>query len=70
MQLSSALATLSHAFHGEARGRALAFWKSVVGIASGPLVGGLITQRYGRAWAFYVNVPIGLIVVEVSNKKL
>src|SRR5580693_6302176 len=31
MQLSSALATLSHAFQGEARARAFAFWGSVVG---------------------------------------
>jgi EmrB/QacA subfamily drug resistance transporter len=65
MQLSSALATLSHAFHGEARGRAFAFWGSVVGIgiASGPVIGGLITQRFGWEWAFYVNLPIGIALI-------
>jgi predicted MFS family arabinose efflux permease len=62
MQLSSALATLSHAFRGAARGRAFAFWGAVVGIgiASGPVVGGLITESFGWQWAFYINLPIGI----------
>jgi MFS family permease len=29
-------------------------------MASGPVVGGLITQSFGWQWAFYVNLPIGL----------
>lgn len=64
MQLSAALATLSHAFQGEARARAFSFWGSVVGIgaALGPVVGGLITQDFGWEWAFYINVPIGAIL--------
>ncbi|CAG9249533.1 MFS transporter [Paraburkholderia caribensis] len=76
MQLSAALATLSHAFHGEARARAFAFWGTVVGIgmASGPVVGGLITQHFGWEWAFYVNLPIGtaligLVVVTVESSR-
>src|ERR1700742_2735309 len=65
MQLSSALATLSHAFHGEGRARAFAVWGSVVGIGitSGPVVGGLITQAFGWEWAFYVNLPIGFALI-------
>jgi MFS family permease len=65
MQLSSALATLSRAFQGDARARAFAFWGSVVGIgiASGPVIGGLITQNCGWEWAFYVNLPIGLALL-------
>jgi EmrB/QacA subfamily drug resistance transporter len=70
MQLSSALATLSHAFQGEARARAFAFWGSVVGIgiASGPVVGGLITQVFGWGWAFYVNLPIGIALIALITK--
>jgi MFS family permease len=70
MQLSSALATLSHAFQGEARARAFAFWGSVVGIgiASGPVVGGLITQGFGWEWAFYVNLPIGIALIALIVK--
>jgi EmrB/QacA subfamily drug resistance transporter len=70
MQLSSALATLSHAFQGEARARAFAFWGSVVGIGitSGPVVGGLITQAFGWEWAFYVNLPIGIALIALIVK--
>src|ERR1700761_981176 len=65
MQLSSALATLSHSFQGAARARAFSFWGSVVGIgmACGPVVGGLITQAFGWEWAFYVNLPIGIALI-------
>ena len=65
MQLSSALATLSHDFHGEARARAFSFWGSVVGLAIslGPIIGGVITQHFGWQWAFYVNLPIGIVLI-------
>jgi EmrB/QacA subfamily drug resistance transporter len=65
MQLSAALATLSSFFKGDERARAFAFWGTVVGIgiAMGPIVGGLITQTFGWQWAFYINLPIGAITV-------
>ena len=37
LQLSSALATLSHTFQGDARARAFSFWGSVVGIGMLPV---------------------------------
>jgi EmrB/QacA subfamily drug resistance transporter len=62
LQLSAALATLSYAIQGPARGPAFAFWGSVVGlgIALGPVVGGVITQSFGWQWAFFVNIPIAV----------
>lgn len=62
LQLSAALAILSHEFRGVERARAFAFWGAVVGIAItlGPLAGGTITQALGWEWAFYINVPIGV----------
>lgn len=65
LQLSAALAILSHGFRGAARARAFAFWGSVIGVAItlGPVAGGLITQHLGWQWAFYVNVPVGVALI-------
>src|SRR5262249_30957228 len=62
MMISGSLATLSHAFQGETRARAFAFWGSVIGLgmAGGPVIGGLITEWLGWQWAFCVNPPIGV----------
>lgn len=72
LQLSAALATLSHEFRGPARAKAFAFWGSVIGtgVTLGPVVGGLITQRYGWQWAFYINVPVGLMVFLLSIRSI
>ena len=66
--LSAALAVLSHGFHGKERAKAFAFWGSVIGIAVmlGPVAGGLITQSLGWQWAFYVNLPIGAIMIGLT----
>lgn len=65
LQSSAALATLSHEFRGSERARAFAFWGSVVGIGItlGPIAGGFITHNFGWQWAFYINIPVGLIVI-------
>jgi EmrB/QacA subfamily drug resistance transporter len=76
LQLSAALAILSHRFHGAARAHAFAFWGAVIGIAItlGPVAGGLITQYFGWEWSFYINIPIGLaigllVVVEIKESR-
>jgi EmrB/QacA subfamily drug resistance transporter len=68
LQLSSALAILSHSFRGAARARAFAFWGSVIGIAIslGPVAGGFITQNFGWEWAFYVNIPVGVVMIALT----
>ena len=65
LQLSAGLATLSSSFQGDQRARAFAFWGSVVGIgiSLGPIVGGFITQMFGWQWAFYINLPIGAVLI-------
>ena len=72
LQLSAALATLSHEFRGAARAKAFAFWGSVIGIAItlGPVIGGLITQHLGWAWAFYINLPVGLGILLLAVRVL
>ena len=69
IQLSSALATLSHSFRGKARAKAFAFWGSVIGvaIALGPVAGGFITHFFGWEWAFYVNIPVGASMLALTT---
>jgi predicted MFS family arabinose efflux permease len=37
-----------------------------VAIALGPVAGGLITQYFGWQWAFYVNIPVGAIMIALT----
>jgi EmrB/QacA subfamily drug resistance transporter len=62
--LSAAVALLSAGFQGADRAAAFAFWGSVIGIGItlGPLAGGVITQTFGWQWAFYINVPVGMVM--------
>src|SRR5207244_2805981 len=39
----------------------------VVGLAIGPLVGGLIVDNIGWNWIFFVNVPVGIVGIVVSQ---
>src|SRR5947209_9717938 len=60
-----ALTLLSAAFPPELRGRALGIFTSVTGLALlvGPVVGGTIAQGLAWQWIFWLNVPIGLIII-------
>lgn len=68
LQLSAALAILSHEFRGADRARAFGFWGTVIGIAValGPLVSGVMTSGFGWRRAFLVNVPIGMALVALA----
>ncbi|QFY13454.1 MFS transporter [Nonomuraea phyllanthi] len=61
----AALAAITVAFTGERRGRALGVWAAVggTGAALGVLLGGVLTAGPGWTWVFFVNAPIGLVVL-------
>ncbi|MEU8363869.1 MFS transporter [Nonomuraea sp. NPDC048882] len=61
----AALAVITTTFHGPRRGRALGVWAAIggTGAALGVLLGGLLTAGPGWTWVFFVNVPIGLLVL-------
>ena len=55
---------------GPARNRALAVWGAVAGAggAIGLLLGGVIVQLLSWRWIFFVNVPIGAVVLALAPK--
>lgn len=63
----AALATLAAMFEGRDRDRAFGVWAAIggAGSAMGVLIGGLLTSGPGWRWVFFVNVPVGLLVLAV-----
>lgn len=59
------LTLITEAFPTDRRGAALGTWGGIsgLGVASGPLVGGAVTQGLDWHWVFWVNVPIGVIAL-------
>ncbi|MER7004875.1 MFS transporter [Dactylosporangium sp. NPDC000555] len=61
----AALSLIVTIFEGDERNRALGIWSALggSGAALGVLLGGLLTAGPGWAWVFYVNVPVGLVLL-------
>jgi EmrB/QacA subfamily drug resistance transporter len=62
------LTILSEAFPKEKRGLALGAWSGIAGlaVASGPLVGGAVIDGISWQWIFWLNVPIGVLLVPLA----
>jgi EmrB/QacA subfamily drug resistance transporter len=69
---ATSLALIGQEFHGRDRATAFGVWGATVGgaVAIGPLVGGVITEHLGWEWIFFVNVPIGLLAIALTELKL
>ncbi|MGW6458269.1 MFS transporter [Streptomyces sp. NPDC055078] len=61
----AALAIVTTTFHGTERTKALGVWAAIGGTGSavGVLLGGALTSGPGWQWIFYVNVPIGIVLL-------
>jgi EmrB/QacA subfamily drug resistance transporter len=72
LMLPMALALLSAAFPPQRRAWALGIFSSVTGIAvlAGPVVGGAVTQGLDWPWIFWLNVPIGLVMIPLIKIKI
>src|SRR5207248_1903524 len=56
-------------FPPKERGQAIGIWAGVsaLALAIGPLGGGLIVENLNWNWIFYVNVPVGVLGIVVSQ---
>ncbi len=64
------LTILSAAVSRERRGAALGAWSGIAGlaVAMGPLVGGAVVEGISWQWIFWLNVPVGLLLLPLATR--
>ncbi|MGW0763231.1 MFS transporter [Streptomyces sp. NPDC002814] len=67
-----ALTLLTAAVPAAKRGMAYGIWGAVNGlaVASGPLIGGSLTEHISWQWIFWLNVPLGLALLPLARLRL
>jgi EmrB/QacA subfamily drug resistance transporter len=67
-----AMALLGAAFPREQRARALGIFGGVTGLAliAGPVLGGAIAEGFAWQWIFWINVPIGLVILPLVRGRI
>ncbi|ROO88773.1 EmrB/QacA subfamily drug resistance transporter [Actinocorallia herbida] len=68
MLMPQTMALIIATFPPQRRGAAMGIWGSVAGLATiaGPTVGGLLVTVLDWRWIFFVNVPIGVVVLVLA----
>ncbi|MFD0563683.1 DHA2 family efflux MFS transporter permease subunit [Kitasatospora saccharophila] len=66
------LTLLTVAVPAARRGMAFGIWSGVSGlaVATGPLIGGTLTEHFSWQWIFWVNVPVGLLLLPLARAVL
>ena len=69
---ATSLALLAQEFRGRERGTAFGVWGATIGgaVAIGPLIGGILTEGLGWEWIFFVNVPIGIATIVLTQARV
>jgi EmrB/QacA subfamily drug resistance transporter len=67
-----AMALLSAAFPPQERGKALGLFGGLNGLALiiGPVVGGAVAEGLSWQWIFWLNIPIGLVVIPLARARI
>lgn len=68
MMMPNTLSIIASVFPAEERGKAMGFWGAVSGfsLAVGPSLGGLLVDAASWRWIFFINVPVGVILLVVA----
>ena len=68
MLMPQTLTIITNTFPAERRGAAFGIWGAVAGVATiaGPTLGGLLVTAFDWRWIFYVNLPVGVIVLVIT----
>lgn len=66
------LTLLTAAVPAAKRGMAYGIWGAVNGlaVASGPLIGGSLTEHISWQWIFWLNVPLGVVLLPLARLRL
>jgi EmrB/QacA subfamily drug resistance transporter len=66
------LTLITAAFPPDKRSAAIGLWGGITGlaVASGPVVGGAVVGGLSWHWIFWLNVPIGLVLIPLAMTRL
>jgi EmrB/QacA subfamily drug resistance transporter len=66
------LTLISEAFPAEKRGAAIGLWGGItgLGVAIGPVVGGAVVGGISWHWIFWLNVPVGIVLIPLAATRL
>ena len=70
--LPLSLTILTTAFRPDRRGLIVGIYGGLAGlaVATGPLVGGIVTEGLNWHWIFWLNAPIGLLAIALGSRLL
>src|SRR6266705_3330924 len=69
MLMPQTLTIITNTFPPERRGAAFGVWGAVAGVATiaGPTLGGLLVTAFDWRYIFFVNLPIGVVVLALAG---
>jgi EmrB/QacA subfamily drug resistance transporter len=70
--LPLSLTLISALFPPQQRGKAMGMYLGITGLAtfSGPFIGGVIAEGLAWQWIFWLNVPVGLVAIAFTARRI